>query len=161
MRRKIYLTDESSDKFDEIKKVSTKRKVKNNSSIKGSLIRKNKIVNKFKEDNMFKSLTKKELISYISLFLVDVILVIFCAKQNIVHYVDYGDMNFFVSKTRYLLWGRNYVNLIIITFFYIYGCVMNRFFLQRRNTKKFLIWFLVSLLVVNVILFLIFTKRVY
>lgn len=168
MRKRVHLTEKSNDEIEKIKKESKKRKTKDlfskkiaKKNIKGRKIREIKVDGDLEKDSWFRNLTKREVISYGILFLVDIVLVIFCARQNVVHYVDYGEIDFFVSKTRYLLWGRNYVNLIIIAFFYIYGCVMNRFFLQRKNTKKFLIWFLVSLLVINVTLFLIFTKRVY
>lgn len=113
-----------------------------------------------KKIELKKYLTKVN-ITYFILVLLDIILVIYLARQNIVNYVKISDVEVFVSKTRYLLWGRNYVNLIAIAFFYIYTCLVNKFFLGRKNDKKFLLWLLVGLVVLNVLLFIIFTKRVY
>ena len=100
-------------------------------------------------------------ITYFIFLLVDIVLVIYLARQNIVNYAVLLDEEIFVSKTRYLLWGRNYINVIVIAFFYIYGCILNKFFLKRKNSKKFLIRLLAILLVLNILLFIIFTKRVY
>ena len=41
--------------------------------------------------------------------------------------------------------GRNYVNLVIIVFFYIYICLINKFFLQKKNTKRFLFGLFIGL----------------
>ena len=100
-------------------------------------------------------------ITYIAFLLVDIILVIYLARGNRVNYVLMFDDEIFLSKTKYLLWGRNYVNIIVTAFFYIYGCLINKFYLKRKNTRKFLLSLLGVLLVVNVLLFIIFTKRIY
>lgn len=100
-------------------------------------------------------------ITYFVFLLVDIVLVIYLARQNIINYAVILNKEIFVSKTRYLLWGRNYVNVIVIAFFYIYGCLLNKFFLRRKLSKKFLIGLLAILLVLNILLFIIFTKRVY
>ena len=109
----------------------------------------------------FKKYLNKVSITYFVLLLLDIILVIYAARLNVVNYAVVLDEEIFLSKTRYLLWGRNYVNVIIIFFFYIYTCLINRFFLKRKNTKKFLIWLLIGLIILNVLLFIIFTKKVY
>ena len=110
--------------------------------------------------NVKKHLTKVN-ITYFFLFLFDILLVVYLARKNVINYVLVFDEKIFISKTKYLLWGRNYVNLIVIAFVYIYGCVLNRFFLKRRNTKNFLLWLLIILFILNILLFIIFTKRVY
>ena len=130
---------------------------------------KNSSTNKKKNNN--KDIVNKELlfskyltkvnITYFIFFLIDIILVIYLARGNRVNYVLIFDEEIFVSKTKYLLWGRNYVNVIVTAFFYIYGCLLNRFYLKRKNTRKFLLSLLGVLLVVNVLLFIIFTKRIY
>ena len=107
-----------------------------------------------------KYLTKVN-VTYASLLLIDIILVIYLARQNIVNYVVISDIEVFVSKTKYLLWGRNYVNLIVIPFIYIYTCLINKFFLKRKNTKKYLILLLIGITILNCLLFIIFTKKVY
>lgn len=121
---------------------------------------KKKIISTKKDLFVSKYLTKVN-ITYFLFFLIDVILVIYLARQNIVNYVVVFDEEIFVSKTKYLLWGRNYVNVIVTAFFYIYGCLLNKFFLKRKNTKKFLGWLLIILLMINVLLFILFTKKVY
>jgi hypothetical protein len=100
-------------------------------------------------------------ITYFILFLLDIFLVIYLARKNVVNYVVVRDEEFFVSKTRYLLWGRNYVNVIVIGFFYGYFCLVNKFFLKRENSKKFLALIFISIVIINVLLFVLFTKRVY
>lgn len=130
---------------------------------------KNSSTNKKKNNN--KGIVNKELlfskcltkvnITYFIFFLIDIILVIYLARGNRVNYVLIFDEEIFVSKTKYLLWGRNYVNVIVTVFFYIYGCLLNKFYLKRKNSKKFLLSLLGILLVLNVLLFVIFTKRVY
>ena len=63
------------------------------------------------------------------------------------------DEEVFVSKTRYLLLGRNYINLFFSTFFYCYICLVNKFFLHQKNTKSFLFRLLVILILLNILLF--------
>ena len=140
----------------EIKKKVSKKK----STTK--LNNKDKVVEKIDKKKIdFKSYLTKTNITYFVLLLLDIVLVIYMARKNIVNYIVISDVEVFVSKTRYLLWGRNYINLIIILFFYIYTCLVNKFFLKRKNTKKFLIWLFGILVVVNVLLFILFTKKVY
>ena len=117
------------------------------------------VVNKNKFD--LKKYLTKDNITYFTLLLFDIVLVIYLARQNIVNYAVVMDEEIFVSKTKYLLWGRNYVNIIVIAFFYVYTCLVNKFFLKKKNSKKFLLWLLGILVIINVLLFVIFTKRVY
>lgn len=134
----------------------------NNKEIKNKVqVKKKKIDKNSKKKIDIKKYLTKVNITYFMFFLIDIILVIYLARQNIVNYAVVLDEEIFVSKTRYLLWGRNYVNLIVIAFFYVYGCLVNKFFLKRKLSKKFLLWLLAILLVLNVLLFIIFTKRVY
>lgn len=114
-----------------------------------------------KSTDIFNRFITKVNVTYFILFLLDIGLVIYFARQNIVNYVTVWNQDIFVSKTKYLLFGRNYINLIIIGFFYLYICLINRFFLKRKNTKRFLGWLLVILAGLNIGLFVLFTKRVY
>lgn len=152
------------------KKNSDLEKKKNNSApkkkskkieikLKGRKIRKVDIDNK--KINIIKDkLTKKNLI-YVVLLLVDVILVIYMASRNCVNYIEVGGEKIFVSKSRYLLVGRNYINLIIIAFFYFYTLAIKKFLFREKITKKYLLWLFIFLIVLNMGLFLIFTKRIY
>lgn len=113
------------------------------------------------EKNTLKKWLTKTSITYFGLFILDVIVVIYLARMNIVNYVKILDEEIFVSKTRYLLLGRNYINLFFSTFFYCYICLVNKFFLHQKNTKSFLFRLLVILILLNILLFFLFTKRVY
>lgn len=137
--------------------------MKNSSTVKNKVTKKNNNKNKDNKNNelLFSKYFTKVNITYFVFFLIDIILVIYLARGNKVNYVLMLDEEIFLSKTKYLLWGRNYVNVIVTAFFYIYGCLLNKFYLKRKNTKKFLLWLLAILLIVNILLFIIFTKRIY
>ncbi len=108
--------------------------------------------------NLFKY---KSIITYLLIYIADIVLVIFCAINNKVHYVKFMSKDVLVGNTHDLLFGRNYVNLVIICFFYLYLVVVNKFYLKKNNHRKFMIIGLVSLLFINIMLFYIFTKRIY
>ena len=137
--------------------------MKNSSTVKNKVIKKINNKNKDNKNNesLFSKYFTKVNITYFVFFLIDIILVIYLARGNKVNYVLMLDEEIFLSKTKYLLWGRNYVNVIVTALFYIYGCLLNKFYLKRKNTKKFLLWLLAILLIVNILLFIIFTKRIY
>ena len=99
--------------------------------------------------------------TYLVILLLDIILTIYLARQNMVNYAVVLDEEIFISKTRYLLLGRNYINLITTSFFYIYLCIINKFYLHNKNTKKFLLYSLLILTITNITLFIIFTKKIY
>ena len=121
--------------------------------------RKNNNISKYIK-KLKKYLTKTN-ITYITILLLDIILTIYLAKHNMVNYAVVLDEEIFVSKTRYLLLGRNYINLITTSFFYIYLCLVNKFFLHNKNTKKFLLYSLLLLTIINITLFIIFTQKIY
>lgn len=124
-------------------------------------VKKKKIDNNSKKKINIKKYLTKVNITYFVFLLVDIVLIIYLARQNVINYAVVLEKEIFVSKTRYLLWGRNYINIIAIAFFYIYGCFLNKFFLKRKLSKNFLVWLLAILLILNVLLFIIFTKKVY
>ena len=107
-----------------------------------------------------KILTKENIANFL-IILFDIILVIYCAFKNKVNYVNIFNQKFFVGETKYLLFGRNYINLIIIGFFFGYFLLMNKFFLKKKITKKFMILSFICLVVINLVLFYIFSKRIY
>ena len=121
--------------------------------------RKNNNISKYIK-KLKKYLTKTN-ITYITILLLDIILTIYLARQNMVNYAVVLDEEIFISKTRYLLLGRNYINLITTPFFYIYLCIINKFYLHNKNTKKFLLYSLLILIIINITLFIIFTKKIY
>lgn len=107
------------------------------------------------------SYINKTNIVYFFIGLCDIILVIFCARQNKIHYVRFLGENIFVGKTKNLIFGRNYINLIITLFFYIYVILVNKFFLKKGISKVFLIWTFLLIFIVNIILFCCFSYKVY
>lgn len=121
--------------------------------------RKNNNISKYIK-KLKKYLTKTN-ITYITILLLDIILTIYLARQNMVNYAVVLDEEIFISKTRYLLLGRNYINLITTSFFYIYLCIINKFYLHNKNIKKFLLYSLLILTITNITLFIIFTKKIY
>ena len=121
--------------------------------------RKNNNISKYIK-KLKKYLTKTN-ITYITILLLDIILTIYLARQNMVNYAVVLDEEIFISKTRYLLLGRNYINLITTSFFYIYLCIINKFYLHNKNTKKFLLYSLLILTITNITLFIIFTQKIY
>lgn len=145
------------------KKTKVASEKKRQVQIKGKKIRNNvKMVEGSNcEKNHKKSIFTKKNIIYFILFLLDASLVIYVARENVVNYVKIVDQDIFVSQTRNLFLGRNYITLVITAFFYLYICLIHRFFLREKNTKKFLIWLLVILLLLNFLLFFLFTKRIY
>ena len=157
MRKKVYVREQEANIS---KKLRTTKKNKDSQDMVTQQ-KKNSVKNKKEKSKNFCHFFTKVNVTYSILFLLDIILVIYSARKNIVNYVTVLDEDVFVSKTRYLFFGRNYINLIITSFFYLYICLMNRFFLQRKNTKKFLVLLLVILVILNLILFFLFTKRVY
>ena len=121
--------------------------------------RKNNNISKYIK-KLKKYLTKTN-ITYITILLLDIILTIYLARQNMVNYAVVLDEEIFISRTRYLLLGRNYINLITTPFFYLYLCIINKFYLHNKNTKKFLLYSLLLLTIINITLFIIFTKKIY
>lgn len=134
-------------------KKNSKQKVSKKKNVKHEVIQ-----NIWKK--IYKYFTKKN-ITYVVLILIDLILVLCFARRNVVHYVKYNGSKRMIGRMRYLLFGRNYINLILTTFMYFYFLGMNRFFLKERNTKKFIILLFCLIIVVNFVLFFLFTKRVF
>lgn len=153
------------------KKKTTKVVDKSKVEVKGKkVITKNKssLKNKKEETNLkynfFKKIKKyltRVNITYFVLAIIDIILVIYTARSNIVNYVVILDEEIFMSKTKYLLFGRNYVNLVIISFFYIYTLLVSKFYLKNKITLKFLGILFLIIFIINILLFYIFTKKVY
>jgi len=117
-----------------------------------------KLINK--SSLILEKLGKKN-IAYFVLFLLDIIFVIYLARRNIVNYVEFSGHDIFITDKKNMFFGRNYINVIVTVFFYIYFCMINRFILKEKNTKKFLFILFFILVVLNGLLFYLFTKRVY
>lgn len=93
--------------------------------------------------------------------ILDVCLIIYVARSNSVNYVDVNGSNVLVGDEKNLLFGRNYITLVVSLFTYIYFIMIDKFVLHIKGDKKYLVWLFIGVLLVNMILFFIFTNRVY
>lgn len=146
-----------------------KRKVKSKKDVNKIRGRKIRSYDEEKGQNNFfsriwyeikKRMTKKN-VTYLFLGVIDVILIICVARKNVVNYADFLGKSIFVGDEKNLILGRNNISIVVTLFFYGYICLVNRFFLGQKNTKKFLVSLLFILVVLNGILFYCFTTRVY
>lgn len=110
-----------------------------------------------------KKITKKHvIISYTIILLLDLLMIMYFAKHNYVNYVSLpGKEKILVSKTRNLFFGRNYISLIITFFFIIYTLIFNKYILRIKNTKKLTISLIVFYIILNILFFYLFTKKIY
>ncbi len=122
---------------------------------------KNKKKEKNNTKNIFESKTA-QIIIYLILLIVDITIVIYCARRNYANYVSIKEIGeIFVGNTKNLLFGRNYITLIITFFFFVYALLCNKFLFNKKTTKKNIILTIIFLLILNITLFYIFTKKIY
>lgn len=99
---------------------------------------------------------------YLIMLILDIAIIIYSARNNHANYVTLtNNQSMFVGDTKDLLFGKNYITLIITFFFFIYTLLTNKLLFHIKNTQKFIIILLISLLTLNTVLFFIFTKRIY
>ncbi|MBR3162286.1 MAG: hypothetical protein IKF19_06115 [Bacilli bacterium] len=123
-----------------------------------------KKTNKEQKKVIAKNRTKltKQKIFYSLIASIDITFIIYCAKHNYANYVNSPiDGTFFVGDSKDLLFGKNYINLIFTTFIYIYLLLSNKIFFNKKTTKKNMLKLLITLFLINTILFFAFTKRIY
>ena len=113
-----------------------------------------------KQDFVHRVFTKANII-YFWIGLFDVICVVGCARYNKAQYFKLLGNDYFVGTTKYLVFGRNYVNVIITLFFYIYFLLIRKFILKRKNEKMIVIGVFLILFVINIILFSCFSAKIY
>ena len=104
---------------------------------------------------------KRNILIYMFLVIVDVVMVVFMSRNNVVHLVRLNGKQIILGSTKYLLFGRNYVNLVIISFFSIYTIILQRFLFKKRIIWNYVIFTVLFYFLLNIILFYCFTKRVY
>lgn len=103
---------------------------------------------------------KVKLISLV-LFLFDVFLIMYVGRKNVANYALVNGEEMFVGKTRNLLFGRNYITIVVSLFIYIYGLIINKFIIKHKFSVKKLILIFGLILAFNMIMFYLFTKKVY
>lgn len=134
---------------------------KNKENITSKSKEKNHKKSKKNKDSKLK--ISKENITYASLLIIDIFIIIYSAKKNYANYVSLaGSKNTYIGdNSLHLILGKNYITLIITAFFCIYICLLNKIILKKKNTKKFITILLLSLLIINCILFYAFTNKIY
>ena len=115
-----------------------------------------KIKKKFK-----KILTKQNIWNFL-VFIIDIILIIYVARKNNINYVTINSNDpIYLGDWHNLFWGRNYITIVITLVVYIYFFLLNKFYFKKEiKTKYFVIAFL-SILLLNSLLFYLFTNKVY
>ena len=110
---------------------------------------------------MGKRVFNKKCIVHLFLLFLDILLVLFCAFKNKVHYVDFFSSSVLVGNTWDMLLGRNCVNVIITFFFWFYIMAIDKFYFKKNFSFKRGFVLLLLLIFINFSLFYIFTRRVY
>ena len=106
-------------------------------------------------------LTKQKLL-YLLIAFIDIIFIIYCARHNYANYVKSAqDGSFFIGDSNDLLFGKNYIVILFTCFIYIYILLSNKIFFHIKQPKKSMLKLLIALFLINIILFFIFTKRIY
>ena len=138
------------------KKISKKKK--NTSKKKSSTPKK-------EENNRLKELLlkpKNQNIIYGVLVLIDIFIIIYSARHNYANYAKLiNKERIFIGNTKNLFFGRNYITLIVTFFFFIYILMCNKLLFNKKNTKKSILLTGLFLLILNIVLFYIFTKKIY
>lgn len=99
---------------------------------------------------------------YIILTIIDIVIIIYSARHN---YANYATINkkesFFVGDAKDLLFGKNYISLIVSLFFFCYTLLLNKFLFHKKSTKLGILKLFILIFFINTILFFCFTKRIY
>lgn len=118
--------------------------------------------NSNKKDLIIKFISsKKRIILMIVLLIINIVISIWCAKGNYVNYASLDGKDILISDTKYLVFGRNYVGLIITLFVFCYSVLIDRFIFKNKINKKILVSWFVSLFLLNILLFSLFTNKIY
>lgn len=102
----------------------------------------------------------KKLLIWGLLIVIDIILIVYFAGSNYANYATVEGKVVFVGDTKNLLFGRNYIGLIVSLFMFGYGILMNKFFKNKFRLKSVLISAM-GLLLFNMLLFYLFTNKIY
>lgn len=114
-----------------------------------------------KKQPKIKKFINKDNIFYFVLLLIDVSIIIYSARHNYANYVTINNEKVFIGKTKNMLFGRNYIVIITTLFIYVYTLLSNKILLHKENKKEYIIKYGLLLLLLNITLFYIFTKRIY
>ena len=104
---------------------------------------------------------KKKIIIYSIIMILDMVLIILFARRNVLNFITLENRTFNIGGTKRILFGKNYITLVVTFFFYIYICLINKFILKEKRKELFYVLLFLGLIMINILLFIAFSKRVY
>ena len=104
---------------------------------------------------------KKKIIVYLIIMVLDIGIIIYSARRNILHFIDLNNKTVTLGGTKRILFGKNYITLVVTFFFYIYICLVNKFIFKEKKKEWFYVVLFLLLIIINILLFVAFSKRVY
>lgn len=116
--------------------------------------------NKKEKLNLKKYITKQNII-YLIIAISDIFLIIYSARKNMINYVKIENKKMYLGAKTNLIFGRNYISLVTTLVVYIYTLLINKVYFKKKTNIKNYIIFLILLLLLNCLIFYIFTNRVY
>lgn len=119
-----------------------------------------KKTNKKEKLNLKKYITKQNII-YLIIAISDIFLIIYSARKNMINYVKIENKKMYLGAKTNLIFGRNYISLVTTLVVYIYTLLINKVYFKKKTNIKNYIIFLILLLLLNCLIFYIFTNRVY
>lgn len=119
-----------------------------------------KKTNKKQKLNLKKYITKQNII-YLIIAISDIFLIIYSARKNMINYVKIENKKMYLGAKTNLIFGRNYISLVTTLVVYTYTLLINKVYFKKKTNIKNYIIFLILLLLLNCLIFYIFTNRVY
>lgn len=119
-----------------------------------------KKTNKKEKLNLKKYITKQNII-YLIIAISDIFLIIYSARKNMINYVKIENKKMYLGAKANLIFGRNYISLVTTLVVYTYTLLINKVYFKKKTNIKNYIIFLILLLLLNCLIFYIFTNRVY
>ena len=116
--------------------------------------------NKKQKLNLKKYITKQNII-YLIIAISDIFLIIYSARRNMINYVKIENKKMYLGAKTNLIFGRNYISLVTTLVVYTYTLLINKVYFKKKTNIKNYIIFLILLLLLNCLIFYIFTNRVY
>ena len=116
--------------------------------------------NKKQKLNLKKYITKQNII-YLIIAISDIFLIIYSARRNMINYVKIENKKMYLGAKANLIFGRNYISLVTTLVVYTYTLLINKVYFKKKTNIKNYIIFLILLLLLNCLIFYIFTNRVY
>ena len=118
--------------------------------------------NKNSVDSKLSKIISRRNVVYLLILVADLSIIIYAARRNIINYVE-------VSKNKYsyfgdssnIYFGRNYITLVTTLVVYIYLLILNKFYYKIKIDIKYLVLSFIILFFINIIMFYLFTIKVY